>query len=97
MKNWLTEHPYAIANVAFVLVAVFGRKFLVWGPTDYAFLLMLYLVVIIGIRLDDIRKQLTIAKTSHPETQLLKKLDTAQASLEELNRKVEGILERLKT
>jgi len=97
MLKYFSEHPFVVANGAFALVALFGRRLLEWGAPDYAFLLMLYLVVVIGIRLDDIHQQMAAAKAARAEPQILEKLARTQASLEALSLKIEVLDERLKS
>jgi uncharacterized membrane protein len=57
---------YLISGVLFLAIAYLGGRYLSWRMEAFAFLLVTYLIIIIGIRLDemsgrliDIQEQLT--------------------------------------
>jgi hypothetical protein len=60
MKKFLAEHPYTVTSGIFIVLIVFGFLFLNWRKDEYAFALLLYFIVTLGIRLDDISRQLGI-------------------------------------
>ncbi len=60
--NRISTHPYFVTSVVFLLILVAGRFFLHWREDHFAYLLLLYLIITLGIRLDDISKQIG---TSH--------------------------------
>jgi len=60
---------YLVSGILFLVIACFGGIYLSWRMEAFAFLLMTYLIIIIGIRLDeisgrliDIQEQLTRAQ-----------------------------------
>lgn len=62
MKKFLAGHPYLTTSGIFIVLLVFGVLFLQWRKEDYAFALLLYFIITLGIRLDDISRQLGIGQ-----------------------------------
>lgn len=60
MKKFMEEHPYTVTSGIFIVLIVFGFLFLHWRKDEYGFVLLLYFIVTLGIRLDDISRQLGI-------------------------------------
>jgi len=58
MKNWITEHPYFCTSIIFLIIMVVGWQVLYWRAENFMFLLLLYFIVTLGIRLDDISRKL---------------------------------------
>jgi hypothetical protein len=58
MKFRISDYAYTITGGVFIGVSLFGALFLDWGREDYAFALLLFLIVSLGIRLDEISKHL---------------------------------------
>lgn len=58
MKNWITEHPYFCTSIIFLIVMVVGWQVLYWRAENFMFLLLLYFIVTLGIRLDDISRKI---------------------------------------
>ncbi len=58
MKKWLNDHPYLVTSVIFLAIILFGWHVLYWRWENFAFLLLLYFMVTVGIRLDDISKKI---------------------------------------
>jgi hypothetical protein len=58
MKNWITEHPYFCTSIVFLIVMVVGWQVLYWRAENFMFLLLLYFIVTLGIRLDDISRKI---------------------------------------
>ncbi len=60
MAFWFNQrfsrHPYTIASVIFLILAVFGWRVLDWGERQLGFLLLLYFIMTLGIRLDEISR-----------------------------------------
>ena len=63
MKKFLAEHPYTATSGIFIVLIVFGFLYLDWRKEDFAFALLLYFIITLGIRLDDISRQLGIGQT----------------------------------
>jgi hypothetical protein len=55
-NQWFSRNPYAIASVIFLILAVFGWRVLDWGERQLGFLLLLYFILTLGIRLDEISR-----------------------------------------
>jgi hypothetical protein len=49
---------YLVSGVSFLAIAFIGGRYLFWRQEAFAFLLVTYLVVIIGIRLDELSAKL---------------------------------------
>ena len=58
MKNWITDHPYFWTSIVFLIIMVVGWQVLYWRPENFMFLLLLYFIVTLGIRLDDISRKI---------------------------------------
>jgi hypothetical protein len=55
------ENPYLVTAFIFAIILFAGRYFWRWGDVESAFLLLFFLLVTIGIRLDDIVKKIGAA------------------------------------
>ncbi len=51
-------NPYAISGAIFLAIILGGFYFFYWRETELAFAVLLYLLVTMGIRLDEISRQL---------------------------------------
>ena len=58
MKKWIIDRPYIFTSIIFLIVMIFGWRFLYWQEENFAFLLLLYFIVTLGIRLDDISRKI---------------------------------------
>ena len=58
MKKWITDYPYFWTSMIFLIIMLVGWQVLYWQAENYAFLLLLYFFVTLGIRLDDISRKL---------------------------------------
>jgi len=103
------KKPYLLTSLFFIVVFAIGAIFLEWRNISFAFLLLLYCIVIIGIRLDDISKQ--IGKTNDRLFQLLNRKsefggygdyikgnpskEETESLLKSINRTLDKILEKL--
>ena len=105
MKKWFSEHPYLITSVIFMVIFVvfifFGWRSLYWRWENFAFLLLLYFIVTLGIRLDDISKK--IGAISNPPSRdatekesIISQLNDIKLSLRSLNNTLKKILEQNK-
>jgi hypothetical protein len=96
MKKWILEHPYATTSVVFLIVIGFGWNYLYWQEKDLAFVLLLYFIVTLGIRLDDIAKKIGSAseqslRSSKERQAMIAQLKQIQTSLLALNKTLAGI------
>lgn len=90
IKEWITDRPYAVAGGIFLGLAIIGVNLLGWWQDELEVLLIVYVIVIVGIRLDDISRKIgnskTPAATQTDETQtILAKLDEIAHALKVLN------------
>jgi hypothetical protein len=58
MKNWITDHPYLCTSIVFLIIMLIGWQVLYWNAENFMFLLLLYFIVTLGIRLDDISRKI---------------------------------------
>ena len=58
MKKWITDYPYFWTSIIFLIIMIIGWQVLYWQAENFAFLLLLYFIVTLGIRLDDISRKL---------------------------------------
>lgn len=58
MKKWFVEHPYFSTSIIFLIIMIIGWQILYWPKSYFGFLLLVYFIVTLGIRLDDISKKI---------------------------------------
>ena len=58
MKKWIIDRPYTFTSIIFLIVMIFGWRVLYWQEENFAFLLLLYFIVTLGIRMDDISRKI---------------------------------------
>lgn len=97
MKKWVGRHPYTITSALFILLIAFGFFYLNWHKDDYMFMLLLYFIVTLGIRLDDIVRQIGQGENAPPdrEANVLSVLQEMRAALRETNYRLKAIQNRL--
>jgi len=78
MKFNLDKHPYAITVFVFLFVLIVGNIWLGWGQLALAYFGLLFFIVIIGIRLDEISRQ--VRDLGAVQTTLLKESGNPGAS-----------------
>ena len=61
MKLKLVNDPYIATSLVFFILLIAGVFLFGWGERNFAYTLLLYFIVILGIRLDDITRQLAAA------------------------------------
>jgi hypothetical protein len=57
MKLNLDKYPYSVTTFVFLAVLIAGNVWLGWGQLALAYFGLLFCIVIIGIRLDEIARQ----------------------------------------
>jgi len=62
MKNsfaqWCSKHPYTVTSLIFLAVILLGWRVLGWGERHLGFVLLLYFIVTLGVRLDEITRSI---------------------------------------
>jgi hypothetical protein len=99
MKKWLNEHPYLITSVVFIIIVIFGWQYLYWRWENFALLLLLYFIVTLGIRLDDISKKigslcLPPSPDSSEKDSIISQLNEIRLSVNSLNITLRKLLEQ---
>ena len=98
MKKWLVNHPYLITSAIFLAIILFGWRVLYWHWENFAFLLLLYFIVTLGIRLDDISKKIgsgiKSGSSNSPDAEnILSQLHDIKMSLRSLNVTLNKVLQ----
>jgi hypothetical protein len=101
MKKWLNEHPYLLTSVIFLIIVLFGWRFLYWRWENFAFILLLYFIVTVGIRLDDISKKIGFisppaVQGSDEKESIISQLNEIKLSLRSINATLKKVLEQNK-
>ena len=101
MKQWLTNRPYLVTSVVFLVIMYIGWRVLYWQAEDFTFLLLLYFIVTLGIRLDDIARKLGGGVGRPPadsvdRDSVISQLDDIKASLGSINAVLDKLLEENK-
>jgi hypothetical protein len=81
-KPGIFRHPYLFTGLLFLMILFFAL-FLSWPREYYMFLLLIYFLISIGIKLDDISRQIASTRNSLP--QLLSALGTITTHLNNIN------------
>ena len=90
MKKWIIDRPYIFTNIIFLIIMIFGWRFLYWQEENFAFLLLLYFIVTLGIRLDDISRKIgggavRLPHSSGEKDTIVRQLNDIRVSLLALN------------
>ena len=98
MKKWISDHPYFSTSAIFLFILAFGWKFLYWQEENFAFLLLLYFIVILGIRMDDISRKLGRDSGGSTEANggkdtIMGQLNEVRASLSTMNDTLDKLLQ----
>lgn len=87
-----TKQLYLITIIVFLVIVVLGQVVHLWRGDDYRFLLILFLLIIIALRLDEIYLELKNAKTKTSDMYLLDtRMQSIIESLDRLNRNLESM------
>lgn len=97
MKLNLDKYPYSVTAFVFLVVLLAGNVWLGWGQLALAYFGLLFCIVIIGIRLDEISRQ--VRDLGVVQTMLLKKSDNPGSFTEAVSeiRQLNGELAEIKT
>jgi hypothetical protein len=99
IQKWVVDHPYFLTSVVFLLILLVGWRVLYWRQESFAFILLLYFIVTLGIRLDDISRKIgtrTSAAAHNPDSQesLMHQLNDIKHALLAINATLNRILEK---
>jgi len=100
MKKWIIDRPYTFTSIIFLIVMVFGWRFLYWQEDNFAFLLLLYFIVTLGIRLDDISRKIgggavKLPHSSEEKDTLVRQLSDIRVSLLAINSTLNKLLKTM--
>ena len=54
MQKWFSKNPYTVVAVVFLAILLAGRHLWGWGALAFAYFLLLYCIVAVAIKLDEI-------------------------------------------
>jgi hypothetical protein len=99
IKQWIDDHPYFFTSAVFLVILFVGWRVLYWHEENFAFILLLYFIVTLGIRLDDISRKIgtrtsTTTRNPHSEESLMQQLNDIKHALLAMNATLNRILEK---
>jgi hypothetical protein len=99
IKKWIFGHPYFTTSVVFLIIMYFGFQVLNWQEENFAFILLLYLLVTLGIRLDDISRKIGTRAAKAPQNpadkeSIMTQLNDIKHALLSINATLSRILEK---
>lgn len=62
MRRWLVRNPYTTISLVFLAVLFFGWRVLGWDEREFGFLLLIYFIITLGVRLDEISRTLGVVE-----------------------------------
>jgi len=98
IQKWVVDHPYFLTSAVFLVILFVGWRVLYWREESFAFILLLYFIVTLGIRLDDISRKIgtrTATAANNPDSQesLMHQLSDIKRALLAINATLNRILE----
>ena len=93
MIKHIKKHPYTVTSLVFLAVIVLGTILMDWHEDHYAYLLILYFIITIGIRLDEVVSRLNQLTDSH--SQIRSRDDDGEAQLVRIRALLEEIHQEL--
>ena len=99
IKKWIVDHPYFLTSAVFLVILFVGWRFLYWREENFAFVLLLYFIVTLGIRLDDISRKIgtrasTATRNPGSQESLMHQLNDIKHALLAINATLNRILEK---
>ncbi len=93
------KNPYSLTTIIFVIIAIVGAWFLDWRDVNFAFILLLYFIVTLGIKLDEIAGQIGIpgqdrTYSIEKDENILRQMTKINASLDTLNKTLNKLTEK---
>lgn len=101
MKKWFVEHPYFSTSIIFLIIMIIGWQILYWPKSYFGFLLLVYFIVTLGIRLDDISKKIgsgleRSSSESVPRDTLVNQLNDIRVTLRSVDATLKQLVENTK-
>ncbi|MGD8962834.1 MAG: hypothetical protein PVI00_09945 [Desulfobacterales bacterium] len=99
IKKWIIDHPYFLTSAVFLVILFVGWRVLYWRAETFGFILLLYFIVTLGIRLDDISRKIgsrAAGAASNPSSNasLMHELNDIKRVLLSINTTLNKILEK---
>ncbi|MDJ0985249.1 MAG: hypothetical protein QNJ26_06875 [Desulfobacterales bacterium] len=99
IKKWIVDHPYFLTTAVFLVIVYLGWRFLYWREETFGFILLLYFIVTLGIRLDDISRKIgsraaSIANNPTGNASMMQQLNDIKRLLLSINSTLNKILEK---
>ena len=99
LKKWVVKHPYFLTSAVFLAILFVGWRVLYWREENFAFILLLYFIVTLGIRLDDISRKIgargaNVSGNPDNEETLMHQLEDIKHALLAINATLNRILEK---
>jgi len=89
---------YIATIVVFIIILVFGTFYLNWGQSHYGFALIIFFLVLVGIRLDEIAQELRKMRASLEPVENPREPDPGHlAAIRSTLAAIQTTLERLET
>ncbi len=99
IKKWVVDHPYFWTSAVFLVILFVGWRVLYWREENFAFILLLYFIVTLGIRLDDISRKIgarpsTADNNPNMNASLMHQLNDIKRALFAIHTTLNRILEK---
>ena len=99
IRKWILGHPYFSTSAVFIIILLVGWRVLYWQEENFAFVLLLYFIVTLGIRLDDISYKIgtrTGAAPGNPDNKetVMQQLNDIRYTLLSINATLNRIIEK---
>lgn len=99
IKKWFLDHPYFSTSAVFLIILLVGWRVLYWQAENFAFVLLLYFIVTLGIRLDDISHKIGTRSGAAPgnpndKETVMQQLNDIKYALLSINATLNKIIEK---
>jgi hypothetical protein len=99
IKKWIVDHPYFLTSAVFLVILYVGWRVLYLREETFAFILLLYFIVTLGIRLDDISRKIgfrpaNAASNPNSHASVMQQLNDIKRVLLSINATLNKILEK---